>query len=203
MVFGSSSGSLMPMLIVRCAWASRSIRRTRCSRSARAAPRLTAVVVLPTPPFWLATEITRAIRARVYPKPPTQPRGGAHTCPYNSRDVSHPAAGGTGRPRLRSVGASAVRAAAAALPGCLGLRAAPFWRRRTLRSRRRLGRLDPRGVPRLLPPGRHPQRRLAGLRLDLHPEPPSGARRGDRHGPCHRGRGAGGGDVADGRPPPG
>jgi hypothetical protein len=32
----------------------------RCSEAARDAPRLTAVVVLPTPPFWLAIAITRA-----------------------------------------------------------------------------------------------------------------------------------------------
>src|SRR5579871_3341224 len=57
------------MLMVRCACASRSTRSTRWPRSARAAPRLTAVVVLPTPPFWFATAITRAIRGRVYPKP--------------------------------------------------------------------------------------------------------------------------------------
>src|SRR3954463_6934001 len=33
--------------------------RTRRPASARAAPRLTAVVVLPTPPFWLATAMIR------------------------------------------------------------------------------------------------------------------------------------------------
>ena len=35
-------------------WGSRSSTRTRLPVSARAAPRLTAVVDLPTPPFWLA-----------------------------------------------------------------------------------------------------------------------------------------------------
>src|SRR5215472_7622621 len=50
------------MLTVRWACGSRSIRRTRCSRSARAAPRLTAVVVFPTPPFWLAIAIVFATR---------------------------------------------------------------------------------------------------------------------------------------------
>src|ERR1700751_3122397 len=34
---------------------SKSTSRTRWPRSARAAPRLIVVVVLPTPPFWLAT----------------------------------------------------------------------------------------------------------------------------------------------------
>src|SRR5205809_5612109 len=46
------------MLIVRCPWGSRSMRRTRFPSSARAHLRFTAVVVLPTPPFWLATAIT-------------------------------------------------------------------------------------------------------------------------------------------------
>src|SRR5258708_39907834 len=36
------------------------MRSTRCPSSARAAPRLTAVVVLPTPPFCMATAIVRA-----------------------------------------------------------------------------------------------------------------------------------------------
>jgi hypothetical protein len=34
--------------------------RVFCSEAASEAPRFTAVVVLPTPPFWLAMEITRA-----------------------------------------------------------------------------------------------------------------------------------------------
>ena len=42
------------------AWGSQSMTRVRCSEAAREAPRLTAVVVLPTPPFWLTMEITRA-----------------------------------------------------------------------------------------------------------------------------------------------
>src|SRR5207245_5224605 len=48
------------MYRVRWPWASRSISRTRCPISASAAPRLTAVVVLPTPPFCIATAIVRA-----------------------------------------------------------------------------------------------------------------------------------------------
>src|ERR1700732_2394865 len=46
------------MLIVRWPWGSRSMRRTRFPSSASAHPRFTAVVVLPTPPFWLATAMT-------------------------------------------------------------------------------------------------------------------------------------------------
>src|SRR4029077_8876716 len=46
------------MLMVRWPWGSRSMRRTRFPSSARAHPRFTAVVVLPPPPFWLATAMT-------------------------------------------------------------------------------------------------------------------------------------------------
>src|SRR5215469_556516 len=45
---------------------SRSISRTRRRVAAREAARLTAVVVLPTPPFWLATAITRFMRVSVH-----------------------------------------------------------------------------------------------------------------------------------------
>src|SRR5688572_15033526 len=45
--------------MVRWAWGSRSTRRTRRPRSARAAPRLTVVVVLPTPPFWFMRAMVR------------------------------------------------------------------------------------------------------------------------------------------------
>ena len=40
-------------------WGSRSTTRTRRPDSASAAPRFTAVVVLPTPPFWLAMAMIR------------------------------------------------------------------------------------------------------------------------------------------------
>src|SRR3954466_10049152 len=40
--------------IVLLAWGSRSMSSVRLPRSASAAARLMAVVVLPTPPFWLA-----------------------------------------------------------------------------------------------------------------------------------------------------
>src|SRR5258705_11541966 len=48
------------MYRVRWPCASRSIKSTRWPSSAKAAPRLTAVVVLPTPPFCMATAIVRA-----------------------------------------------------------------------------------------------------------------------------------------------
>src|SRR3972149_4905154 len=43
---------------VAFAWGSRSTRRVAFSITAREAARLTAVVVFPTPPFWLATAMT-------------------------------------------------------------------------------------------------------------------------------------------------
>src|SRR5512139_3721080 len=44
----------------------------RCVAASDAA-RLTAVVVLPTPPFWLATAMTRFIRAPSLPDPVVRP----------------------------------------------------------------------------------------------------------------------------------
>src|SRR5438270_6923430 len=49
----------MPRWVVAWAWGSRSMTPTRRPHSARAAARLTAVVVLPTPPFWLMMAIRR------------------------------------------------------------------------------------------------------------------------------------------------
>src|SRR5271157_4664757 len=49
-----------PVLALPCA--SRSMTRTRCPTAASAVARLIAVVVLPTPPFWLATATIRARR---------------------------------------------------------------------------------------------------------------------------------------------
>src|SRR5580693_7751296 len=43
-----------PTALVALAWGSRSMSNTRLPFSARQAERFTAVVVLPTPPFWLA-----------------------------------------------------------------------------------------------------------------------------------------------------
>ena len=52
------SGASMPRPLVQFACGSRSTRSTRWPRSARAAERFRAVVVLPTPPFWLAMATT-------------------------------------------------------------------------------------------------------------------------------------------------
>src|ERR671934_1432833 len=50
----------MPRPVEALPCGSRSTTRTRLPRPASAAPRLTAVVVLPTPPFWLAIAIILA-----------------------------------------------------------------------------------------------------------------------------------------------
>src|SRR5688572_5217605 len=56
----SVSGS-MPWLIVRLPWGSRSTHNARWPRSTNAAARLSVVVVLATPPFWLAKAMTCAL----------------------------------------------------------------------------------------------------------------------------------------------
>jgi hypothetical protein len=43
------------------AWGSQSTKRTFFSITAKEAAKFMAVVVLPTPPFWFATAITRAM----------------------------------------------------------------------------------------------------------------------------------------------
>src|SRR5581483_2172561 len=55
----------MPRALVALAWGSRSTSRVWIFFSARAAPRLTAVVVLPTPPFWLA--MVKTVQAMAEP----------------------------------------------------------------------------------------------------------------------------------------
>src|ERR1700752_706939 len=54
-MLAATSSAAMPRPEVAFAWGSQSTSRTRWPRSGRAAPRLMVVVVLPTPPFWLAT----------------------------------------------------------------------------------------------------------------------------------------------------
>src|SRR4030065_957634 len=62
MFFSVSPPGSPPIPDVAFAWGSRSTRRVRVSITAREAARLTAVVVFPTPPFWLATAMTRTKR---------------------------------------------------------------------------------------------------------------------------------------------
>src|SRR4029077_16839982 len=49
----------MPSPVEALPWGSRSTTKVGSPTAARAVPRLIAVVVLPTPPFWLATTSTR------------------------------------------------------------------------------------------------------------------------------------------------
>src|SRR5579884_2316981 len=58
----SSSAGLTPRPTPSAPWGSKSTSSTRQPNSASAAPRLIAVVVFPTPPFWLHSAITRAGR---------------------------------------------------------------------------------------------------------------------------------------------
>src|SRR3982750_424861 len=53
----------MPRPVEALPWGSESISSTFSPTAARAVPRLMAVVVLPTPPFWLATTSTRTDRS--------------------------------------------------------------------------------------------------------------------------------------------
>src|SRR5262245_35986242 len=56
-----SGSARNPRALVEFDCGSRSTRRTRFSERERAAARFTAVVVFPTPPFWLTMEIVRAM----------------------------------------------------------------------------------------------------------------------------------------------
>lgn len=49
------------MPLVALPWGSMSMMRTECPRTATDAPRLTAVVDLPTPPFWLTMANVHAV----------------------------------------------------------------------------------------------------------------------------------------------
>src|SRR5512139_3592088 len=61
-MLASAEAAEAPAMADRWAWGSRSMAMGVAPRAARAAARLSAVVVLPTPPFWLKTAI-RATRA--------------------------------------------------------------------------------------------------------------------------------------------
>src|ERR1700677_4222 len=70
----------MPKPVVVLPWGSASTTNTRRSLAAREAPRFMAVVVFPTPPFWLVIAMTLAIRqilsefhVKHFNKPPVTP----------------------------------------------------------------------------------------------------------------------------------
>src|SRR6185437_5665898 len=60
------SSRAKPYPPVELAWGSQSMRRVLRPSSARAAERLMAVVVLPTPPFWFTTARTFAMKDQDY-----------------------------------------------------------------------------------------------------------------------------------------
>src|SRR5690242_9162188 len=106
MLASTLSGS-MPWLMVRFPCGSRSIASTRLPDSAKATARLRVVVVLATPPFWLAKEMIWARRSDSSPMwaPGTLPlpgwRDGASACsalmrPSSSGSGSARSAGGDG-----------------------------------------------------------------------------------------------------------
>jgi hypothetical protein len=66
--FGRAACLFTPEAIVALPCGSRSTSSTRRFAAASAAARFTAVVVLPTPPFWLATAMMRAMSSIVCPK---------------------------------------------------------------------------------------------------------------------------------------
>src|SRR5687767_381936 len=77
-----------PVLALPCG--SRSTTSTRWPAAASAVARLTAVVVLPTPPFWLATAMIRARRDTTSDRvslPPVTPL----TSPHPSQAQNDPA----------------------------------------------------------------------------------------------------------------
>src|SRR3989304_5148243 len=67
---------------------SMSTSSVRLSAAARHAARFIAVVVLPTPPFWLVTAITRATRIpQLVPFQPTEPNVISPPCSNGGRHV--------------------------------------------------------------------------------------------------------------------
>src|ERR1700738_2707333 len=180
------------MLIVRWPWGSRSMRRTRFPSSASAQPRFTAVVVLPTPPFWLATAMTllkrwldlcagtwlrlfnlnRAAESSLrlwIPSPPRKGGGGTHISSTGRSDVFLRPGGDRDQCRLCADPVRAVPCqAAAVLAGLVG-------GARDVRAGRadggdwRGGGLDSVHLPDLLLLRRHHARRRAGARYDLSP----------------------------------
>src|SRR5712691_3677258 len=168
MVFSSSAGGFMYR--VRWPWASRSMSRTLWPISASAAPRLTAVVVLPTPPFCMATAIVRAksapslTEARRY-RPHGAASGGHPT--IIGRGVLDPADCSPGRRRLRGGRRQAVHHPPQALPGDLGAGPRHVRGGGRLRDRRPACGLVGRYVQGLLPLWGVAERRLARDRLTL------------------------------------
>src|SRR5436305_11330188 len=64
--------------MVRLPWGSMSTHNTRCPSSANASARLSVVVVLATPPFWLANAITWLISSALFAPAHRNPPRAAH-----------------------------------------------------------------------------------------------------------------------------
>src|SRR5690554_1425480 len=146
----------MPNPLEALAWGSRSTRSVRRSETANEAARLTAVVVLPTPPFWLATAKTRQ-RGGILISPGGL-GGGTLSSYHRPRRAVHRAAGNPER---------ACRAAARNLIGDGAPGLEPGWGRRL----GALGRPREREPPTRSDPGTHPGHGLVG----------AGERLSDRH----------------------
>src|SRR3989304_4278226 len=84
-----------PILAVELACGSQSTRRVLSPECAREAAKFTAVVVFPTPPFWLATAIT-------LPKNPPVPRDGAQSL-MNLGQKNPPCQGNVSRETILTV----------------------------------------------------------------------------------------------------
>src|SRR5260370_13145746 len=138
--------------------------RTRWPISASAAPRLTAVVVLPTPPFCMATAIVRAKSAPSLTEARRdRPRGDAARRPASiiGRGVLDPAHRSRGRCRLRGGRGSAIPNPPQALSADLGAGPGEVRGGGAIPVRRAPGRLGGRDPHSLLPPSRAAELRLA------------------------------------------
>src|SRR3990172_4430427 len=89
----------MPKLALNPPCGSRSTRKPADPPPASAAPRLTVVAVLPTPPFWLATTMTRPTRRQYSAAPAARQtahrkrRGGQALAGVDGASVAQPPLG--------------------------------------------------------------------------------------------------------------
>ena len=177
---GRSAPFRNPRPEVALACGSRSTRSTLRSRAARAAPRLIAVVVFPTPPFWLAMAMTRPMVN------PNVPRGTLpDPCRLSLVATRRPP---SGRPRWP---AGAIRGpsrrARAGRPGkARGTALLRRWSRRATTPRAR-GRGLRRPAPRhARPPGTSPPRKARPRDFPAAPGGFRGWGRGTDRETCRR-----------------
>ena len=189
----------MPRLKVRQACGSRSTRRTRWPCSARAAPSEATVVVLATPPFWLATATTwvRWHHGTLCRTHGVSARGSPTTAPSRRVDVSE-------LRRLTRPGADR-RTASRAPPGRtrhVGEQPVVVQQQRRRTPAASPARASGRRPPRRRRRGRAPRRRVSWATVSV-----SSARvrrrvvdQPHRHGPASGAHVDGGRAVADLRP---